>query len=197
MKTNDIISILGVALATASLTVIGFSSGPLNAGGEAEKPAPQKMQPRLLVHGIALTLAVPEDGKLRAGEQPALELTAINTTGENASASIEIEMTASSPENPVSRVLLVPTALWQGRETLVLKPNETKVVPIPVSAQLPPDKMIEVALREADPATGTTGMEKPGARVAQSIRLAGMPQGGIVALSFSTAVPAAEAASIR
>jgi len=103
-------------------------------------------------------------------------------------------MTGSSPADMMSRVPRMPTALWQQDQMLVLQPNETKVLTIPVPAKLPAKSMIGVSLLEAGPATATAEAANPGA---QSPRRAGLARGGIVALRFATAVPAVQTASIQ
>lgn len=178
MKTNDLTNMLAVALATASLTVILFSAGPLNAGGEAEKPAAENPQPRLVVHGVELTLAAPQGVPGGAGQSVNLELTASNTNDAEAGVCVDMQMTVAAPENPMSRVVRLPSTLWQRREMLVLKPRETRVVMVPVGAVLPPNSMIAVTLREGNPA-------EPGVVPAKPV-LAGVPQGGVVALRFAT-----------
>ena len=195
MKMKDLLTIVTVALGTASLTVITFSSGTLNAGDEENKLAATIAKPKLVCHGIEMTLATPAGRTFAAGEEPTWELTAVNTTGETATASVQIAMTGSSPADMMSRVPRIPSALWQQNETIVMQPYETKAIIIPVSAKLPAKSMIGVTLREVDPAAEKAVAASPEAR--RVVRLGGVPQGGIVALSFSTTVPAVQTASIR
>ncbi|MEI6654690.1 MAG: hypothetical protein WCP45_07985 [Verrucomicrobiota bacterium] len=193
MKTQDLMTVVTVAVATASLTVMTFWSGALNAGDDANKPAAQIAKPKLLAHGIEMTLAAVDGRTLSAGEEPVFELTAVNTTGEATTASIHIAMTASSPRDMMSRVPRLPSALWQHEQPLVLQPNETKVIQIPAAAKLPANSMIAVSLGEAGatPAVAATA----GPELKLLLLRAGGPLSGIVAMNFSTAVPAVPTAT--
>jgi len=172
MKTKDILTIVTVALGTATLTVAAFWAGPSEAGGDADAPPSKLDQARFLSHGVALTLA-PAGGRVfKAGDQPEFELTALNTTPQPASASVCVTLTASSPADRFSRVARVPAALWQQEQVVTLQPKETKVLTLRAGRKLPPNSMISVSLHEPD---------QKGAPFTTSI----------VALSFSTLVPKA------
>ena len=209
MKSNDVKTIVTVALSTATLTVVTFWCGPLEAGGEANVLPAQIAKPKLVSHGLEITLAAAEGQTLKGGDEPVFELTAVNPTGESASAAICVEMTASSPVDMLSRVPRRPAALWQQYLTLPLKPHETKVVTLPARTKLPVNSMIAVSLRESEapPAAASVAAigdrgpklplresEPPSAVAAGSLPTvrsalpgAKAPQPGIAALNFSTA----------
>jgi len=191
MKTQDLMTIVTAAVATASLTVMTFWSGSLNAGDDADKPAAQIAKPKLLSHGVEMTLATPEGRSFSAGEEPAFELTAVNTTGEAATASVHIAMTASSPEDRMSRVMRLPSALWQHNQLVELQAHETKVLRIPVTAKLPANSMIAVSLQDSNPAPADS--VSPASKPLQ-LR-AGVAHTGIVALNFSTVAPVVQTVS--
>ncbi len=193
MKTQDLMKVMTVAVATASLTVMTFWSGALNAEGDADQPAAQIATPKLTAHGIEVTLVAADGRTLSAAEEPVFELTAVNTTGEAATAAIHIAMTASSPRDMLSRVMRLPSALWQHEQPLVLQPNETKVIRIPVGAKLPVNSMIAVTLGNANPSPATAAAASP--ELKPQLRRAGGQQSGIVALNFSTAVPVVKTAT--
>ncbi|MCX6872913.1 MAG: hypothetical protein NTW21_03765 [Verrucomicrobia bacterium] len=182
-------TIATAALATASLTVMTFWSGVLNAGNDGEQAATQITKPKLVAHGIEMTLTTTDGRTFNAGEEPTFELTAVNTTDETATAAVRIAMTASSPADTWSRVLRLPTSLWQHNPTLVLQPNETKVLTLAVPAKLPPNSTVAVSLEETTPAPA------PATAAGPVLLLPGAPQSGIVALNFATTVPVAQTAS--
>lgn len=190
MKTQDLMTIVTTALATASLTVMTFWSGTLEAVNDADAPAPRIEKPTLVANGIAMTLAAAQNRTLHAGDEPALELTAVNTTGESATASVSITVTASSPADMMSRVPRLPNALWQQNLPVALQANETKVLAIAVPAKLPPHSMIAVTLRNTDPNAATTASANP--NISPLSRIS-----GIVALNFPTAVPVVQTASVK
>ena len=192
MKTTDLTTIVSVALATASLTVMSFWSGVLNAGLDGDKPAAQIAKPKLLAHGIEMTLAAAEGRTFSAGEEPTFDLTAVNTTEQAATATVSIAMTSSSPRDMMSRVPRLPAALWQQQQALVLQANETKVIRLVVPATLPANSMVAVSLAEATTAASGAETAKPELRRVQL--LGGAPPSGIIALNFSTAAPAAPTA---
>lgn len=172
MNTKDILTITTVALGTATLTVAAFWAGPIAAGGDADVPPSKIAKSKFVSHGVELTLA-PAGGRIwKAGDRPEFELTALNTTSQLASASVCVTMTASSPMDPLSRVIRLPAVLWQQEQVVTLNPNETKVLALRARTNLPPNSVISVVLGE------------PGRKAAPF-------QPGIVALSFSTAVPKA------
>jgi hypothetical protein len=170
MKTKDILTITTVALGTATLTVGTFLAGPIAAGSDADTPPSNIAKSKFVSHGVELTLAPAGGRALKAGDRPEFELTARNTTNQPASVSVCVTMTASSPMDALSRVIRLPTVLWQQEQIVTLNPDETKVLALCASTNLPPNSMISVALGE------------PGQKTAPF-------QPGIVALSFSTMVP--------
>ncbi len=193
MKTKDLTTILSVAVATASLTVMGFWSGALNAGDDTGKPAAQIEKPKLVTHGIELTVAAADGVTFKAGDEPVFDLTATNTTDAPATAAVRIAMTASSPRDEMSRVPRLPTSLWQQQQPLVLQPNETKVIRLAVPAKLPANSMISVALDDTPATQAAANADTAVAKPVLLLRRG--PQSGVVALSFSTAVPAMQTAS--
>jgi hypothetical protein len=172
MKTKDMLTITTVALGTTTLTVAAFWAGPIEAGADADTPPAKIAKSRLVTQGVEFTLASAAGRPFKTGEQPEFELTALNVTSQPANASLCVIMTASSPADALSRVIRLPNVLWQQEQVVTLQPNETKVIALRASTNLPPNSVISVALRE------------PGQKAAPFLP-------GIVALSFSTAVPKA------
>jgi hypothetical protein len=195
MKTKDLMTIATVALGTASLTVMAFWSDPLAADNEGSVPAAAIMKPKLVSHGVEMTLAAAETRTFQAGDEPRFDLTAINTSGEPATARIWVEMTTSSPADMLSRVPRRPSALWRQDFTLPMKPNETKVVTIPAPVKLPAKSMIAVSLGESEPPQTKAATNSP--TIQPAPRLGASRQPGIVALNFSTAVPRAQTVSAK
>jgi hypothetical protein len=170
MKTKDILTIATVALGTATLTVATFWAGPSEAGGETDAPPANIGKSRFVMHGVELTLASACGRVFKAGDRPEFELTALNTTNQRASVSVCVTMTASSPADAMSRVISLPTVLWQQEQVVRLQPNETKMFALRASRSLPPNSVISVSIRE------------PGQK-GELVPL------GVAVLSFSTVVP--------
>ena len=169
MTTKDLVMIGTAAIGTATLTVAAFWARPLDAGNDADTPPPKIAKPLLVTRGVELALA-PAGGRVfQAGDQPAFELTALNTTHQPASVSLCVTMSTFGPVNLASRVPALPLVLWRQEQTVTLKPDETKVYSLCASTNLPAKSMVSVSLQDLDE---------------QAARL----PAGIVALRFSTAV---------
>ena len=168
MKTKDLLPIATAALGTASLTVVTFWAGPIDAGNDADAPPPKLAKSLLISRGVELALAPAGGRTFKAGDQPEVELTALNTTSQPASASVCVTMTASAPVNALSRAIPIPSVLWRQEQIVSLQPNETKVYALSAKTNLPPMCVISVSLQDLD-------------------QNATRFPAGIVALSFSTA----------
>ena len=169
MKTKDALTIATAALGTATLTVAGFWAGSLDAGSEADAPPAKIARAHLVSRGVELALAAAGGRTFKAGDQPEFELTAVNTTDQPAEVDVGVTMTASAPASSMSRTIVMPWTLWQRQEWVSLGPNETKVLTLCASTNLPPNKVITVSLRKADAGAAPVLM-------------------GVTALSFSTVV---------
>ena len=172
MNTKDLLTIATAALGTATLTVVAFWAGPIDAGNDADTPPPKIAKARFVSHGIELSLAPAGGCTFKAGDQPEFELTALNTTHQAATAAITVTLSASSPPDPMARTIRLPSMLWQQDQSLTLKPSETKTLTLSARTNLPPNSVISVSLRDQNPGAGPV----PAA---------------ITALSFSTLVPGA------
>jgi hypothetical protein len=167
MKTNDLLTIATAALGTAALTVAAFWAGPLDAGGDADAPTPMITKTRFIWHGVEFGLSPVGGRTFHAGDQPAFELTAHNTTQQATNSSVCVTLSASSPADANSRVERLPSVLWRQEQIVLLGPNETRVFALCASTNLPAKSVISVVLQE------------PGQRFP-------FTPGAVVALSFST-----------
>ncbi len=173
MKTKDLLTIATAALGTATLTVVAFWAGPTDAGNDADAPPPKIPKARLVSNGIELSLAPAGGRSFKAGDQPEFELTALNPTPQAATAAIAVGLSASSPADPLSRTIRLPSVLWRQDQSLTLSPGETKTLTLSAHTNLPPNSVISVSLRDQNPGPG-------------------LVPGGITALTFSTVVPNAK-----
>ena len=167
MKANDLLTIATAALGTATLTVTAFWAGPLDAGNDAEAPAPMIAKTRLISRGIELGLSPAGGRTFQAGDQPEFELTAINTTDQPASVSVGVTMTASSLADALSRTVRLPQVLWRQEQIVSLGPNETNVLTLVTGTNLPAKSVVSVSLQDME-------------------QKAPLGLGGVMALSFST-----------
>jgi hypothetical protein len=189
MKANDLLVIMTVALGTAALTVLGLWPATVDAGNDPAPPA-KIPTPKLVSRGIEMTLKT-VDGKVpKAGEPPVFELTAISLTNLPSQVCARVTMSASSPADALSRAIRMPATFWVDDREFTLGPGETKRFTLTCGTNLPPNKFVSVSLQEvpafeALPLTAALLPGRVGARgqvPASSI--------GIIALNFSTVVPA-------
>lgn len=192
MKLKDLMTITTVAVGTATLTVLAFWTGPLEAGNEDVALAPNIAQPKLVLRGVELSLTAAEGRMFKGGDEPAFTLTAVNTTSEPAHVNVRITMRGASPADMLSRVPQLPSILWQQPESLALDANETRAVTVRPKTKLPANTMVSVILEESDQSQTTA--VPAGAQALPALRRAVSPPTGIVAMSFSTAHPLAQLA---
>ena len=192
MKTKDLLTIGSVALGTATLTVLTFWSDCLEAGDEQQGLQATIAKPKLVMDGVEMSLAATDGRVFQAGDEPVFQLEAVNTTDAPANLDVWVAMTASSPADTLSRVVRLPSILWQQHQPLALKPHETKVIALAAPTKLPPKTTISVSLQGSDPGQRTRLLAQP---LVQSLNQAAVSaQPGIIALSFSTATPVAQPA---
>lgn len=181
MKTKDLAIIGSVAFATATLTVAFFLPNSLNAGNDAA-PA-QIVQPRLVSNGMEFTLAAAEHQTFKAGDEPSFELKAVNTTAENADATVLVSMTSMAPPSRMSRMVVGAAPIWKKSCPVTLKPNETKVIALDTMTKLPQNSTINIVLQITSPQeAGANAQPMPYVVMTP----AGYPPSAIVALSYST-----------
>jgi len=195
MKTKDILTVVSVAVGTATLTVATFWAGSMDAGGEQDALAAKIANPKLVAHGVEMTLAAADARTFKAGEEPVFVLKAVNTGQEQASVPVRIAMTSSSPENRMSRMLIMPTMLWQEVQPVALKPNESKTIIISPKTKLPANTVVSVSLREAGP--GDLEGKAVTSEMRQAFRRPSPGERGIVAMNFSTGAPGAQTPAAR
>jgi hypothetical protein len=183
MKTKDLAMIGSAALVTATLTVAAFLPNSLNAGDDT---APEEIaRPKLVSNGVEFTLATVESQTFKAGDEPAFDLKAVNTTGKDVDAAVLVSMTAMAPSSKFSRMPAFPQMLWQKSCPLTLKPNETKIIPLTTCTKLPPNSMINVKLQPLDPQNASANEKANGPMIVKI-----NDTSAIVAVSFSTLPPA-------
>ena len=188
MKAKDILAIGTVALGTATLTVLALWSPGLEAGAEDNVLAAKIAKPKLIADGVEMTLTAAGGQNFTMGEEPVYDLTAINTTGEPVTTTIQLSMTASSPRDINSRVARLPALLCRQEETLRLTANESKTIHLATRTKLPANSMIFVSLQRAEsPAKALLA----GSLVSSLMQTAHANMSGIVAMSFSTVTNAA------
>ena len=158
MKTRDVLKVVSVALGTATLTVLSGWPGSLEATHEGEANVPKVANPKLVSHGIEMSVTAGAGQKLRAGEAPTFELQAYNPTAAPAKAAVRVAMSTTSLASAMSRVPARAGTVWQQEQTVVLAPKETKTFTLPAAKQLPANALVSVALQESDASANADGV---------------------------------------
>jgi hypothetical protein len=178
MNTRNLARISTVTLGTALLTAAILHSGPMEAGNKADPLAATIDTPKLTANEIELSLTAAEGQVFKAFDEPSFVLQAINTSRQSKTMRVHMQMTATAPQDSMSRVMIMPTQLWQQDLDLELQPQETKQIPVHAQVKLPAGRLVSVRLQEIAAAPGQP--TKP--------QLELFP-GGIVVMNFSTANP--------
>ena len=193
MNTKDLLTITAVAVGTATLTVATFLAPPLEAGSDADTLSATIPKPKLLANDIEMTLA-PADGQIfKAGDQPAFELHAVNTARQPSHATVCVTMTSSSPNDKFSRLIRMPQVLWREERSLSLDTGESKAFVFSSKTNLPSGSLISVSLSRVDSSDKAPSAVSPttAARINNPLPSFVIAGRGIVALEFSTVIPAA------
>jgi len=143
MKKQNLTAIASVALTAAVLTVLLAGSGPMEAGND--NLAAKIATPKLVVQGVEFTLSA--DREYHAGDEPTLQLKAVNTTGKPVTCDVEIVLTSTGPQDQMSRVVARPSILQRLPQTLALGTHETKTITIATQTKLPAGRLVSIALQ--------------------------------------------------
>lgn len=191
MKRQDLMAVAVVTLGTATLTLMTFWAGPMEAGGEGDANAAKFAQPKLLCDGVEISLAAKDGAVLKAGDKPVFELTARNITNQPAQVSVRVTLSATAPADKLSRTPSMPKGLWRCDPSLTLQPNETKTMTLATEVALPTNSIILVSLHDGTLSGGPppVGTLNP---LPTRLPTAFSQRPGIVALSFSTVAPQAQ-----
>ena len=151
MYRKEILAVLGIAAATMAFTLI--LTVPAYVGAEDEPPAvePTIAQPTFTVDGCQFTLTTDKTA-YSADEMPTLKITATNPTDEPVDVSVYATMTATTPASLVSRVMILPTALWQEGWSIRLEPGSTKTVELATETKLPAGSLVSISLGDKNQA---------------------------------------------
>ena len=131
------------------------------------------------------------DGKVpKAGETPVFELTAVSLTNLPSQVCARVTMSASSPADAFSRAIRMPAAFWVDNREFTLDPGETKRFTLACGTNLPPNKFISVSLQDVPSLGALTPTAASMSGLVTGLGQAPASGVGIIALNFSTVVPA-------
>ncbi|HEY5911679.1 MAG TPA: hypothetical protein VJA21_13850 [Verrucomicrobiae bacterium] len=187
MNKHELLTAVTVAVGTAALTITAFWPDSLDAGDDPVALAPKISRPTLVANGVEFTLKPADDRNFSAGEEPVLELAALNTNSTPARATVHLAMSATSPADALSRVVRTPSLLWQTDQAVALAPGESKTIVLQIGTKLPPNNLISILLQDTGAAAQSPALDTAPVNGLKAMRITA--PGAITALSFSTVVP--------
>lgn len=149
MRVHDLMSVLGVAAATAVFTLVLLGPWNVGASDEAAGIKPTILQPEFTSNGCVFTLKT-DKPEYAAGETPVLEIQADNPSDKAVTATVWLSIMAADVPSPFARRMAFPQPIWSKPFAVDLKPGETTTTEITADIQLPANQNIMVTLGDAE-----------------------------------------------
>jgi hypothetical protein len=151
MRLQTVLAVLGNAGVTMVLTVMLLAPRGVGAVNGVPRIKPEIAQPRLTSHGCLFALKT-DKADYEAGDRPSIEIAASNPTEKPADATVWINILATRPTSPLSRMLPTPRSLWSHPQAFRLKARETKTVTVVSEASLPAGEKISITMSDRNEA---------------------------------------------
>jgi hypothetical protein len=166
MKVQNVFAVLAVALATMAFTLVAV--GPWNVGVSADAKAvsPRIVQPKFASHGCEFTLKTPK-ATYQPGEPPVIDVTAVNTTGKDAEATVWISLMTTQVPSPLARALPIPRVAWSKSWCVSLKPGETKTTSLTADVKLDAKQNVTITIGDKKQAVMVTELPVRGSKPAK------------------------------
>jgi hypothetical protein len=129
---KSLVPIVVVAAGTMLAALAVFYPTGLTA---VDSPKIAVANPKITVDGCEFSV-LPGKEVYDVGEKPTLSLYAVNTTDKPKSVTVKLQILSRPTSNPMSRMPVRTTALWQKDYSLSLAGGESRVVPIETNAAL-------------------------------------------------------------
>lgn len=187
MKSRDVLTVLGTACITMAAALAWFAPTGATASGDSSRVRPQIAVPTLEADGCRVYLET-DRGDYAAGDKPVLRLRAVNDTETAASLRVQLGITATSPSSPLSRMVALPTPLWNGEWAVEIPPGETRTSDVPTETDLPADQEISVTMGTGDLSilAGLTSIRRAAPNTAQAAAADEMAPTAALTLAPST-----------
>jgi hypothetical protein len=147
MKLQYALTVAGTAGITMAITLMLLGPKSFNPAYAGPEVKPIIAQPQFQSQGCTFVLKT-DKATYEAGQSPVFELTASNPSSNPAQITSWLSMTASGPNSRVSRMAVMPRALWSHEFLISLLPNETKKIAIPCDVMLPDGQDIIVTMTD-------------------------------------------------
>jgi hypothetical protein len=149
MRVQNVLGVLGVAMATMVFTLMLL--GPWNVGisKEAKGITPRIARPTFTSHGCEFTLKTGKPA-YKPGESPLVEVTVVNPTSKAVEATVWVSMLSAEVPSRLSRVLTVPRPAWSKPWCVSLKPGETKTTRLTSAVKLAADQDVTITIGDKE-----------------------------------------------
>ena len=146
MKRVDLLAVGGWAVATMGLTLAMFLPGGLVAVDSSAAVKAEIRRPTLTARGCELSARLIDPQakaptaaliSYKTGDQPVVEMTAVNRTDKPVEVPWSLSMRAAGPVSPMSRMGPVAKEIWCQKGTLMLKAGETQTLTLETKTALP------------------------------------------------------------
>lgn len=176
MRLQDVLAVGAAAVVTTAFTLALVAPRDVGAVDATGKITPVIARPQLTSEGCRFVLKA-DKATYEAGQAPGFELTASNPTGKPATATVWVQVLASAPASPMSRVMPRPRSLWSHQCVVSLAPGETKTLSIASDAKLPAGQRISITLSDKAASILAGGLNVP-ARPTAAAQGASAPRAG-------------------
>ncbi len=162
MKRQNVLVMLGTAAVTAALTVMLLAPRGVGAGDAVPKIKAVIAQPHFTSQGCVFSLKT-DKAEYGAGDRPVVEIKTSNPSDRSAVAAVWINISATAPMSPLSRMLPIPQMLWSQRCVVSLAPGETRTLSVTSEAKLPAGQNISFTIsdKERTVLAGNLGVKDP------------------------------------
>lgn len=149
MTREHMLEFGGTAAATA-LLVMGLA-WTSRGGAAGQAGALERSAPVIEAEGCILTLRA-TDGTVRPGEEPILEIEAINATSEARTVDVALGMATRRVPSPMSRMLIVekPKEAWSRRCTIELDGGAARRVAVATGVEMQPMTEVRFSMTVGD-----------------------------------------------
>ena len=144
---KNVLMVLGIAAATMGVMLPLCWPNRVGAMGPAGSSAAEP--PTLACNGLKISARLSAD-TCKVGEQPVITLEAVNTTDQEASATVQVRFTSLSPGSALSRRAEMPTELGKLDVSLTLAGGEKKAVSLKTDLKLTKAAVVSVHLSAGD-----------------------------------------------
>ncbi len=163
MRLQGTFVVLVTAAVTTVFTVSLLAPSGVNAVDTLARIKPLIVQPRFLSQGCEFVLKT-DKVDYEAGDTPAITVTASNPTDRAVATTVWLNISASAPASPMSRMLPVPQTLWSHPCVLSLEPGVSTTLSIASEAKLPAGKNISISITDKQRAILATSLSTPKAK---------------------------------